>query len=513
MSCSICDEKPKEFVTCAKCTGSSCRPCFQTYLLNSPLSSSCMHCRTPMTDDFVLDNTRLTWRTKEYKPYRETLLLDMEKARLPDTQQYATAVVNARGLKRQLQLELNRIVTAMREDKTTKAERDAMLQQRNQLRVNISDANQAEFRNLHRPGQGPHQVQVRRPMIKACPAETCRGFLNDDFSCPLCETKVCKSCHEILLTEQTHQCNPETVESVKAVAAQTRPCPSCASVISKIDGCDQMWCTQCQTTFSWRTGLKEEGHTHNPHYYEFMRRNGGTVPRTPGDIPQNPQAQCGMPTLQSLIQRFHRRTSPRYTALITGWRNYHDQQAYHRQQVPWPPPWRIAHHDNTVIPPWDRPVDAKLPFKDDYELKYLVALTTFHRYTIHLQAVSRTLHVTPPENHTLRVQFMLGEISEDTFKTTIQRRDKAYRKDIAKRQIYDMAYQTVSDIFQEFVTSDPTTQSLLPEMNTVEVLHKSYSHILEIFTYANLCFSKLEKAYTCTIDTYTTNPFLTNRWM
>jgi len=465
-----------------------------------------MHCRTPMTDDFILDNTKVMWRTKEYKPYRETLLLDMEKARLPDTQQYASAIVVARNLKKQLQTELNRIVIAMRDGRTTKAERDALSQQRTQLRANIADANQAEFRNLHRPrqGQGPHTVQQRRPMVKACPSDTCRGFLSEDFSCPLCETKVCKSCHEILLTDNEHQCNPDTVESVKAITAQTRPCPSCASSISKIDGCDQMWCTQCQTTFSWRTGLKEEGHTHNPHYYEFMRRNGGAVPRTPGDLPggAQPQVQCGMPTLQNLILRFNPELTFEYNRLITGWRNHHDMRDTIARGLQWPPTWRQAHHDNTPITPWERPTDVKKPFTS--ELQYLVALTTFHRNTIHLNAVARVLHVTPPENHTLRVQFMLGEITEDSLKTTVQRRDKGYRKDLAKRQIYDMAYQTTSDIFREFVNTPG---------NTIQDFHKPYSHILEIFTYANLCFSKLEKSYTCTIEPYITHPFLTSRWM
>lgn len=508
MSCSICDEKPKDFVTCAKCAGSSCRPCFQTYLLNSPLAATCMHCRTPITDDFVLDNTKVMWRTKEYKPYRENLLLDMEKARLPDTQQYASAIVTARNLKKQLQVELTRIITSINQDKITKSERDILLQQRNQIKDNIRNANQSEVTNLHRPGRlgQASRVQLKRPMVKACPAETCRGFLSEDFSCPLCEIKICKDCHETL-TDQSgqaqHTCNPDTVASVKAVAAQARPCPSCASVISKIDGCDQMWCTQCQTTFSWRTGLKEEGHTHNPHYYEFMRRNGG-MPRAPGDIPggAQPQAQCGMPNVQSLLEKFSPQATSEYNRLITGWRNYHDRQAHLSQGYQWPPPWRTTNNNNILMQPWERPTDLKKPF--DSEVKYLVALTTFHRNILHLNAVTRTLHVTPPDNHTLRVQFMLGELEEATFKTTVQRKDKAYRKDLAKRQIYDMAYQTTSDIFRDFVNTPG---------NTLEDLHKPYSHILEIFTYANLCFSKLEKAYTCTIEHYTTNPFLTSRWM
>jgi hypothetical protein len=251
--------------------------------------------------------------------------------------------------------------------------------------------------------------------------------------------------------------------------------------------------------------LKEEGHTHNPHYYEFMRRNGGVVPRAPGDNPGGAphEAQCGIPNLPSLIQVFRTEVIHEFNALLTGWRNYHDRQSYVAQGHVWPPHWRAVNHNNTIITPWERPDDLKKHF--DSELKYLVALTTFHRSAVHLHgAVLRVLHINPPENHTLRVQFMLGEISEDFLKTTVQRRDKAYRKDVAKSNVYQMAFHTVSDIFREFVNSP---------QHSIEEMHKAYSHILEIYTYANLCFSKIEKAYTCTIEPYTINPFLTTRWM
>ncbi len=52
--------------------------------------------------------------------------------------------------------------------------------------------------------------------------------------------------------------------------------------------CDQMFCISCQTPFSWASGkIVTSGMIHNPHYYEWMRRNGtgGQMARNPLDVP------------------------------------------------------------------------------------------------------------------------------------------------------------------------------------------------------------------------------------
>ena len=61
----------------------------------------------------------------------------------------------------------------------------------------------------------------------------------------------------------------------------------------------------CGTAFSFATGRVVLGHIHNPHYYEFLRRDGGEVPREPGDVPE-PVACEGMPSLVALLRTINR---------------------------------------------------------------------------------------------------------------------------------------------------------------------------------------------------------------
>ena len=131
--------------------------------------------------------------------------------------------------------------------------------------------------------------QQRREFIMRCPADGCRGFLSSAYKCGLCSKWTCTKCLECIgeAKEGEHTCKPESVESAKLIQKETRPCPKCGTRIYKIDGCDQMWCVMegCNTAFSWNTGHVVTGTIHNPHYYEWLRRTGGNLPRETGDIP------------------------------------------------------------------------------------------------------------------------------------------------------------------------------------------------------------------------------------
>jgi hypothetical protein len=138
--------------------------------------------------------------------------------------------------------------------------------------------NQINFLNV----QVVDTKREARKFIRACPQNGCSGFLSTAWKCGVCDHWACPTCHEP--KDDGHECKPECIETAKMLDKDSKTCPSCAALIFKIDGCDQMFCTQCATAFSWRTGKVETGRIHNPHYYEY-NRNRGRAQREVGDIP------------------------------------------------------------------------------------------------------------------------------------------------------------------------------------------------------------------------------------
>ena len=145
----------------------------------------------------------------------------------------------------------------------------------------------------NRPRRGNEPVQepvheekkVERPkrpvFIGPCPEPDCKGYLDENAVCGLCKKEACKSCR---LVKHAGDCDPNTVETVKMMDRETKRCPKCNVPIYKTEGCDQMWCPSCHTAFSWKTGEIETGRIHNPHYYQWMRaQGGGQMRREPGD--------------------------------------------------------------------------------------------------------------------------------------------------------------------------------------------------------------------------------------
>jgi hypothetical protein len=133
----------------------------------------------------------------------------------------------------------------------------------------------------------PEEQKVK--YIFPCPMEGCKGLVEKkSFKCGICESNMCRKCRSSCSEkEDKHVCDENDLKSVSFLKEDTKSCPQCVTPIHKIDGCDQMFCPNCKAGFSWRTGKLEMGKMHNPHWYEWMRENGGQLQRNPDDL------QCG----------------------------------------------------------------------------------------------------------------------------------------------------------------------------------------------------------------------------
>lgn len=86
---------------------------------------------------------------------------------------------------------------------------------------------------------------IHKKYILPCPSENCKGFVDTSYSCEL--VKICKQCYEIKLPG--HTCSRDSIESTDMIKQSTKPCPKCFVPIVKGIGCDQMFCTNYNTSF------------------------------------------------------------------------------------------------------------------------------------------------------------------------------------------------------------------------------------------------------------------------
>ena len=163
-----------------------------------------------------------------------------------------------------------------------------------------------------------------------------------------------------------------------------------------VRNCDQMYCTQCHTPFSWKTGQVETGRIHNPHYYEYQRQiNNGQAPREIGDV------RCGgMPDIRVVIET---------TKRIYG--------------------------------------------KKTFTLLELICRLHAH---IEIVEMPRFVVNAVQDNRRLRIQYILKDIDENEFKRILQHNEKNNCKKTEISMVLQMFLDTSMDIMRLFVTNAKT---------------------------------------------------------
>lgn len=449
MSCNICCEnfkstRPK--ICCQYCDFEACRACCEKYILSEEIPKCMMPgCGKEWSRKFIKEKFTNTFLTNDYKEHLEKILFDKEKALMPATQPLVEEKIRKQNIRKEMR-HIDELINELYKQKRT-------------LEFSLYNAN-----NL--TGAQEKTDASARAFVRQCPAEGCRGFLSTQWKCGLCEKWTCPDCHELKGNNRDceHTCDPNSVETAKLLSKDSKPCPKCQSLIFKIEGCDQMWCTQCRTAFSWKTG-RLETHIHNPHYYEWQRKNnGGVAPRNPGDI------QCGQELNYNLTNQIIA-SARNHSGLFKSVENK-NRRAYNN----------LEYYE----------YDSKIMLICD------IIRNMIHNIRVELPTF-QTDHF--EKNQDLRIRYLEGLISEDEFKILIQRADKKNRKNTEITQIMTLCNTAINDIIHRFYDyfkkCKPNEYNLDTFMNEINEIRDYCNNILrEIsFTYSSVQY-KFETNFT-----------------
>ena len=443
--CQICFDKcngsSRKKCVCQYCQVVYCRECIGNWLTSIIDEPRCPNetCKKAWSREYTDSIMTKVWRDTTYREYREKLLMDRERALLPSTQPRIEAINEAKRLERE-------VITQMKERRKEVQQQMRLLQiEDNGIQTQVWEL-QTQAARL-RSGEGVDEMAAKthKAFVRRCPSNGCRGFLSTAWKCGVCELYSCSECHEVkgVARDTAHTCDPNNVETAKLLAKDTKACPKCGEMITKIDGCDQMWCVSCHTAFSWRTGQAATGVVHNPHFYEWQRRQGnGEAPRVAGDIP------CG-----GLID------------------------------------WATIRH-------------AVMPASRVYPA-WVSILELAHRRITHVMNVDMR-DINPDANNVntnidLRIEYLLQNINDESMMAILIQRERKAEKDRELRRIYETLTAAAIDIARRIVdvaeTKGKDPENFQPLMSELDELRKFINEALDV----------LRRRYNCTIHGFDTN--------
>ena len=452
-SCSICCENINKSnhkeVVCGFCSDldfTACVTCVKRYLLDTTQNAHCMNCKHEWNRIFIYEKLPKIFLNNEYKQRRQDLIVEREKSMMPATQPHVEIAI----LKKRLN-EYNREINYLRNKiYLTNLYSDEHLELEIE-RVKLEHRFQCLGHEIRQKENKKH-TEERAKFVRQCPMENCKGFLSTGWKCGICNTRVCAHCHEPKLEERKegeegiggHVCNPDNVETARLLKKDSKPCPKCTCMIFKISGCDQMFCTQCHSAFSWASGRIETRIIHNPHYFQYLREqaNGAEIPRNPLD---NPCAEI-MP----------------------------DGEAFNGQMI------HYIQTNLNSLPGFQltNTLDELYTVRISKEIQYIIQLCN------HIVANNFINEPNMNDNLDLRVQYMMNEISIERYKQLLQSREKQYEKNHEFDMIFRTYVTAARDIILNFVN--------LPEMTDKKNKQIDiYNELQNLRNYINECFYKL----------------------
>lgn len=506
-NCDLCTEKynksTRKPIECPYCNYRCCLSCFKQYLL-STIQVICINpiCKKELSIDFILDSTPKTFHSV-YNNYKFDVLFQQQHSLLPDTQLYAKYILLNREYRSNLNQKLlqNKIIKDTMKcnrnkileykvrinnepENTYKYNRkiDTIKYKNEQLKEKLSsyhDIVEAEYtifegkcieNGINMFGDNDfieekNEKEEKTKFIMACSKPECKGFLSTAWKCAICEEYTCKDCYVYIGEYQKvdkHECKKDDLETVKMIKKESKACPGCGIMISKKDGCDMMWCIDCKTPFSWKTRkILHNQHNHNPHYYEYLRKNGGVVPRNPGDNP-------GINGCNDEMYQNIERILDIYRRHDKG--NKYDAEAIANSH-------RLIGHTNYIL-------------RNDYNN---------YNYVMGRPNIGQRYKTEEQSNNKLRdyrVGYILNELKMEDWKKVLKKEFKQIEKNKYIRMILEMFINTLKTIFNNYIGLDNQPNSnIKKEIKTFDL----YNQLENIREYTNDNLDKIHKRYSCVV--------------
>jgi hypothetical protein len=264
--------------------------------------------------------------------------------------------------------------------------------------------------------EDPELPIKRRTFYKPCPRNGCTSLLSSRYRCtdPQCKTFVCSDCDGLKegFNDNTHVCNQGDVDTVKLKAKDCKRCPLCHIETYKIDGCDQVWCPppcgakdgRNGTQWLFSTGLVDTCAPHAPLYYKYISTiNNGFVPRNAGDV-------CGRNETYNIIA---------VAAYLVDF---------------------VKDYEYTRILQIHGLIRGML-----FDVRWEFNPNLYNNDTFN-------------SNIDLRILVLENRLSEDKWKLTLQRREKAKHIKMAHFQLMQVFIYTTSDLFNVLLNTDEDKQ-------------------------------------------------------
>lgn len=245
-------------------------------------------------------------------------LMYPRKAETPEYKQLRKQNLEARNTEKKLTAQVDALKKKLRGDVRQPAVLEDLHDQMRQLRAQLASVQDHEHAlnlqmalvtkqtfvdYLGRPiSRQEHHLQTQRLHDKMgrkadsssrnaftfpCGRPNCLGMLSTRWRCILCQGWRCKDCHahyEVGEGTAPHQCKPDDVATAKMVLEDSKPCPKCGERISRVHGCDHMWCPQCKTGFCYSSGRVLKNGNTNPHYYQWRREQAAKQGVAPEEV-------------------------------------------------------------------------------------------------------------------------------------------------------------------------------------------------------------------------------------